>query len=395
MNRALLLKWEWRILREKNAIWSRFLEVRYHNPKLIVQVSSGGGLNKDDSIWWRDVIQNDLNPDIFDEGFSGCVKSILNKGDNILFWHSIWLGDQTLRGIFPELYDRSTKKLCTVEHISQFMDGVDLWNCSKLFAEAEIAASNSVLHLSTAEAAAGADSVGLQSQAAVLAQSLHDYWQQVMRDQNAEDLHVWILNGNDEFSVSSLTSLSEDNSDFAWTMDKVNNMRVIWNPSLPLRIKVVSWRFFAERIPVKDLMLQRGVSNFPTYDCVFCSAQPESLKHLFFDCLISKEVWKRIFIWMGEASHIYFQDFMCFESIQNKVKNSKIKASINVIWIATVWSLWIMRNSIIFEDKSYSFDEVFSNTLFLSWRWLGLSHKLAQDSFYVWYKRPLDCFKCN
>lgn len=39
MNKALLLKWKWRILMEKDAIWSRFFELRYYNPKFKVQAT--------------------------------------------------------------------------------------------------------------------------------------------------------------------------------------------------------------------------------------------------------------------------------------------------------------------------------------------------------------------
>lgn len=73
MNRAFLIKWKWRILKEDNAIWSRFFRLRYKNPKLKVQAACGEVINVDDSIWWRDIILNDIKAEGSEIYFSSCV----------------------------------------------------------------------------------------------------------------------------------------------------------------------------------------------------------------------------------------------------------------------------------------------------------------------------------
>ncbi|XP_058753770.1 uncharacterized protein LOC131626954 [Vicia villosa] len=114
MNRSLLLKWKWRILKEDNAIWSRFLLLRYQNPKFKVLASSGEVLNLNDSSWWKDIILNDFREEDSVEGFNDWVKCDFKKDNTILFWHSCWLGDQTLRKSFMFLFDLSTNKLYKV-----------------------------------------------------------------------------------------------------------------------------------------------------------------------------------------------------------------------------------------------------------------------------------------
>lgn len=59
---------------------------------------------------------------------------------------------------------------------------------------------------------------------------------------------------------------------------------------------------------------------------------------------------------------------MDFGLIQEKVKNVNDRNKVHIIWIATNWSLWIMRNAIIFDNVPFSFDVVCANLLFLSWR---------------------------
>ncbi|XP_058754107.1 uncharacterized protein LOC131627284 [Vicia villosa] len=114
INKELLLKWKWRILKEDKAIWSNFLDLRYIGSKLKVQKSRGVIFNPKDSIWWRDVISNDVKVDFNDEGFLSGVQCFLKEGNHILFWYSHWLDDQNLCSQFPDLYEFSTNKLCTV-----------------------------------------------------------------------------------------------------------------------------------------------------------------------------------------------------------------------------------------------------------------------------------------
>ncbi|KAI5411581.1 hypothetical protein KIW84_056590 [Lathyrus oleraceus] len=50
-NKALLLKWKWRIVKENDALWSEILRVRYINPKLKMFIDGGSKTRRDESIW--------------------------------------------------------------------------------------------------------------------------------------------------------------------------------------------------------------------------------------------------------------------------------------------------------------------------------------------------------
>ncbi|XP_058725612.1 uncharacterized protein LOC131596892 [Vicia villosa] len=121
-NRALLLKWKWRILTEKDAIWRIFIDLRYLNPKIKAQANNGDIIIQGDSIWWRDVMKNNVKMGGLEEGFSSCVNCLLKNGKNIHFWDSIWLGNQTIRESFSRLSDLSTKKLSSVAEIYHAQD---------------------------------------------------------------------------------------------------------------------------------------------------------------------------------------------------------------------------------------------------------------------------------
>src|SRR3954467_11454226 len=103
-------------------------------------------------------------------------------------------------------------------------------------------------------------------------------------------------------------------------------------------------------------------------------------------------MWCRIFLWLGVDLSFSLDDFMAFGKFQEKVTNANSRLKINTVWLATTWSIWFMRNAMIFDKVPYSFDEVYSNILYLSWSWLASSNPLYFSSFYDWFKSPLDCF---
>ncbi|KAI5437223.1 hypothetical protein KIW84_023374 [Lathyrus oleraceus] len=70
-NKALLLKWKWRILKENDTLWSGILRNRYHDPKLKMIIKEG---------------------------------RTVEEGGGISFWNSKWLGKQTLKEAFPEAF---------------------------------------------------------------------------------------------------------------------------------------------------------------------------------------------------------------------------------------------------------------------------------------------------
>ncbi|XP_058725679.1 uncharacterized protein LOC131596973 [Vicia villosa] len=141
------------------------------------------------------------------------------------------------------------------------------------------------------------------------------------------------------------------------------------------------------------MLALRGVVIPPTnIHCEFCRKVPENSNHFFFHCLVSKSIWGRIFLWIGEDINLTIEELMDFGSIQEKVKNIKMREKINTIWIATMWSLWLMRNTMVFDKVPFSFEAVCTNVMSLSWSWLDRFKPLSSSSFYEWYKLPLACF---
>ena len=84
--------------------------------------------------------------------------------------------------------------------------------------------------------------------------------------------------------------------------------------------------------------------NKPT-DCVFCS-EMETITHLFFDCIVAKEIWENVSKILG------FSLGTSFESIARFWVANKKHAVLNTICSIILWSLWKSRNALIFDQEA-------------------------------------------
>lgn len=104
LNSTLLQKWKWRIIKEKNAVWSSLLRGRYGDPIIKVLIGNNSVLTAKDSIWWRDIVQSDCTNDNGNNLFTGSVLSKVNNGRGTAFWKSKWLGDQAVKDVYLEAF---------------------------------------------------------------------------------------------------------------------------------------------------------------------------------------------------------------------------------------------------------------------------------------------------
>ncbi|XP_058757405.1 uncharacterized protein LOC131630662 [Vicia villosa] len=373
-NRALLLKWKWRLLKDDGAVWKSFVQWRYKNIRLKVFLPAGEGFNAKDSKWWRDVLSIDILRDNSEEGFSSCVQCIANNGSSISFWYSIWLENQSLRISFPNFFDLSTNKYASVGDIVEWDNGTQRWKFENLF--------ESVSYFQVLNTIGGLQSANWQQ--------FLDIVNSYSLDSSAEDGFVWIPRQDGVFTVASVAVLLEEHKESAWGPDINRRLSIMWKSSVPLKIKIFAWRLLISRLPLKDMLVLRGmVANIIDPKCPFCDIHEESLDHLFFLCQASKNIWEKVLAWIGFSSGSFWEAFLGLDDIQLKVTNSHIRNKVNVIWLANTWSLWLMRNDNVFNNVPFSFETVFNRIVFLSWRWSECSFLLPRSSFYDWYKLPL------
>ncbi|PNX76937.1 cysteine-rich receptor-like protein kinase, partial [Trifolium pratense] len=120
-NLALLGKWCWRMLVDREGMWFRVLAARYGVEGGRLRVGGRHG-----SMWWREIASIREG----DEGSGGSwfgdhVVRRVGDGSDTLFWTDPWLGETPFRERFGRLFDLAETKQCTVAELSSLGWGID------------------------------------------------------------------------------------------------------------------------------------------------------------------------------------------------------------------------------------------------------------------------------
>jgi hypothetical protein len=93
----------------------------------------------------------------------------------------------------------------------------------------------------------------------------------------------WSLNLNVQFAVRSMYQAFLDTN-------IVPHNNYLWKLKIPQKVKVL-WLLFREAILTKDNLVWRNWHGNKM--CCFCNSD-ETVRHLFFDCVLAKFIWKVI-----------------------------------------------------------------------------------------------------
>jgi hypothetical protein len=66
----------------------------------------------------------------------------------------------------------------------------------------------------------------------------------------------------------------------------------VWKLKIPPRIQVFLWLFSQNKVMTRDNLRRRGMPK--PLECSLCK-EIESVKHLFFECLVSELLWDLVF----------------------------------------------------------------------------------------------------
>ncbi|CAJ2672826.1 unnamed protein product [Trifolium pratense] len=365
---ALLCKWKWRCLNEKNAFWFDLLCYRYGSLSSKLLSWEAVVTSNKDSIWWRDVAGVGGRAD--DYWFPLNVSSILGKGDSICFWKEKWFGDAPLRDSFPLLFEKELHKDRVVSSLIQASSCVLLWNSD---------------WLETLSQEEGAEKAALEQ----LLFGLNLYL-------DREDRWRWTLTGSGIFSVkSAYIFLHSRLAPIHLASDLTYALRKLWKNDVPSKVGVFGWRLLLEKLPTRAALASKGIlTNSHDLSCVFCFQVVEDCNHVFLSCHKIYEVWRQIFLWLGfdynhqEGGWIHF---LRFGSLVKVKKGMKVR---HLIWLATTWCIWRMRNNILFRGEMANCSALVDSIKFISWLWFsGRAGRRADHLYYNWCANPLYCLQ--
>jgi hypothetical protein len=169
-------------------------------------------------------------------------------------------------------------------------------------------------------------------------------------------------------------------------------VKKVWESFAPMKVIIFSWQLMLQRLPTRANLLRRGVIRSPSHaQCVWCGIDLESEDHLFSKCCIAVEVWAAVHSWLGVCTAAPGNTRQSFESFGFPFKCKKTAKGINLIWQAVIWSLWLARNSTIFEGKLPKVYDIVEAIKHRSLEWFIASKYAGVCLFYEWEKLPLLC----
>jgi hypothetical protein len=350
-NTALLGKWCWRLLVDRDSLWYRVLSARYGTEGGCVR--EGG---REASVWWRDI--SALRSE---EWFGGNVSRYVGDGRNTLFWKDAWVGGVSFRDRFHRLFELSMLKNESVFAMHALGWGRDgaAWSWRR----------------------------GLFVWEEELVGELRLLLQNVSLQVDKVDRRLWRLETSSVYSVRSAYNFLTVNDPVEAAVSV--HVSSLWHREVPLKVVLFAWRLLRDRLPTKDNLFRRHVVGVDDLSCVSGCGEVETSSHLLLHCDFFGTVWNHIFRWIGVCSVLpsdALSHFHQFNLIGGHARTRRF--ILHVIWFATVWEIWKERNNRIFSDKKCSILQVVDKIKSLTFMWLKGKYVTLPSNYHGWWLSP-------
>lgn len=302
-NKALMMKNLSKFFNANDLPWVQLLWKAHYDDGSVPTLNQQKG-----SFWWRSCVS-------FLEDFKLLTTCKPGAGNSILLWKDKWNGD-TLQRQFPQLHSFSHDKNISVQKAKQLAPD----EIHTLF----------------------------QLPLSMIASEQFDQLTGLLTDLvDNVDSDTWSFPWNNvKYSTSkvyqALLNKPKAPAPFQW----------IWkSPCLP-KHKFFFWLMIQDRLNTKDLM-ERKKFYVESNTCVLCdSGEKETMKHLFFDCIFSQNMW-------GTLGQTWNSDLQFIDMLID-AKNKSTNVFFKIAMITGCWSIWNHRNKIIFDGEIRSLQLCYS-----------------------------------
>jgi hypothetical protein len=157
-----------------------------------------------------------------------------------------------------------------------------------------------------------------------------------------------------------------------------------------------TWKALLNRIPTRCNLARRNVLGPEANStCVLCNRLEESTLHLFIHCDMSSKVWLMLMRWLDRffiSPPNLFVHWACWRTGE---RNNNVLKGLEVIWLATIWTLWKTRNDKVFNGTISRVDDVVDEVKVLAWRWVLGRIRIPACLYFEWCWDPIWCLRRN
>ncbi|VFQ83653.1 unnamed protein product [Cuscuta campestris] len=124
-------------------------------------------------------------------------------------------------------------------------------------------------------------------------------------------------------------------------------MAFIWHSTIPPKCSFTMWLVFRRRLPTKSNLEFLGLPM----ECTLCGDTLEDIDHLFFGCVISKQVWEAIKQWLRIDGHLSTLDRAVRWMKTFRRGDAVLKKARRIGLACTVFQIWKQRNATLFDQE--------------------------------------------
>ncbi|KAJ0488248.1 putative reverse transcriptase zinc-binding domain-containing protein [Helianthus annuus] len=322
-NIALLSKWGWRFLVDKNRLWSQTIEALH---KVLNYTKVDG------------------------TPLRSFFKASVGNGRNTAFWLDPWVSNRPLKELFPRLFLLEMEKGCRVN--SCFSENNHLiWRWKRpITSEEEV---NELVNLCSM----------------LVSVSLN------------QKQDSWLWNGAEdrEFSVSAVKKLLDSiriRSDI-YVPEECN-----W---IPKKCSIFIWKAEMGRIATMDELRRRNIGGGDA-GCSLCGEADESIEHLFTNCYYALMLWAFLSSWCKSQNLLVFSFRDVIEAHNHVGLIGRKKEVFKGLIRIGCWVLWRMRNDVKFNNKSANVEAITREVKNLGFLWYNSRSKRESILWSEWCK---------
>ncbi|PNX54524.1 kinesin-like protein [Trifolium pratense] len=134
---------------------------------------------------------------------------------------------------------------------------------------------------------------------------------------------------------------------------------LIWHRQVPLKVSILSWRLFRDKLPMKKNLVTRGIISADARYCVSGWSDVESTHHLLLSCSFFGSLYPMVRTWIGSMvvdANSLPDHFVQF--IQPVGGQRARRSFMQLIWLACVWNTTSSLHQML--DKKKSLEKTFS-----------------------------------
>ncbi|TYK10888.1 LINE-1 retrotransposable element ORF2 protein [Cucumis melo var. makuwa] len=180
---------------------------------------------------------------------------------------------------------------------------------------------------------------------------------------------LWKPSDSNVYSVASTKDLAFKETSIPRETNWEKELKHLWRSHIPQKCKFFIWTMVHQKLNTMDNIQKRNPNMClnPNW-CISCRSSNEDMNHLFILCPTAHRLWN---LWSSETgipmANTNVKD-LCLSLCRLTGGNAKNIISFNAA-IATLWTIWIRRNNLIFEEKDSSYQNAWEDicTLMGSW----------------------------